>query len=388
MVRPIYLDNHATTPVDPRVAAIVLRFFLEDFGNAGSADHIIGDHADAALSVARNHVAALLGSLPDDVIFTSGATESISLALQGFVAARLRRTKRPPRIALTAVEHSAVLETVKALTAAGRASSVVLPVDRSARLDLDELARVVRSGVDLLCVMGANNEVGTVYPLVEIGRIAEASGTLFLCDATQAAGKVQLSIDSSAISFTAISAHKMYGPMGVGALIVRDRRDLEPVSWGGQQQHGLRPGTLNVPGIVGLGEACRLRRLEMVADEAAIALFRDQLQYALSSEIDGLIINGAHGERLAGNLHVSIPDVPNGAIIARVRERLAIATGAACASGIEAPSHVLRAMRLPTSIQDGALRIGVGKFNTQAEISEASELLVRAVGDARKAMVA
>jgi len=233
--------------------------------------------------------------------------------------------------------------------------------------------------------MAANNEVGTLYPVDTIGAIAAAVGASFLCDATQAVGKVLLSGTKSEMTFAAFSAHKIYGPMGVGALVVRRGSLIDPLWFGGGHERAIRPGTVNVPGVVAFGEACRLRRLEMKADETAIGVLRDSLQHDLLARIDGLVVN-RHRERLAGNLHISIPGVPNGAIIARVRDKLAIATGAACTSGVEGPSHVLQAMGLSERIQDGALRLSLGKFTTADEISDASDILHAAVTETRQAL--
>jgi cysteine desulfurase len=235
-------------------------------------------------------------------------------------------------------------------------------------------------------MMAANNEVGTIYPLEQVGRIARVYGTRLFSDATQAVGKVPVRFDEWGISFLSLSAHKLYGPKGVGALIAASDAPIRPIMHGGGHQHGLRPGTLNVPGIVALGEACRLRADEMVADESAVALKRDRLQALLVATISGLVVNGDTRNRLAGNLHVSVPDVPNGAVIGRLRHRVAISTGAACSSGIEAPSHVLRAMGLPEPLLSGALRISLGKFTTDDEIAFAAESIAGAVRDARQVL--
>lgn len=385
--RPIYLDYHATTPTDPRVAAVVLHHLTTAFGNASSADHAFGDEAEAAVEAARAEVAALVDVPPSWVVFTSGATESLNLAIQGFTAA-LARAGRRPRLAVSPVEHRAVLDTCEHLARDGRVELRYLRVDECARLDLDHLGEVCRAGVDLVAVMAANNEVGTVYPVDAVGALAEAHGAAFLCDATQAAGKVPIAAARAGVTFLTLSAHKFYGPKGVGALIVRRGAPLEAAQRGGSQERGMRSGTLNVPGIAGLGEAARLRRLEMVADEAAVAGRRDTLEAALIDHIPGLIVNGDRAARLAGNLHVSVPGAPNGAVVARLRDRVALATGAACSSGVEAPSHVLRAMGLPEALQDGALRIGLGKFTTDAELAAAAPLIAGAVHGARITLTA
>ena len=384
---PIYLDYHATTPTDSRVAELILRHMTEVFGNASSADHAFGDAAEDAVDTARRHVAALVGAAPRDIVFTSGATESVNLAIQGLVrASRPARGTRPLRIGLMPVEHRAVLDTCEALALQHEVELHPLRVDDRAQIDLDDLNAKCRSGLDLVCVMAANNEVGTLYPIREVAAIAHNHSALFLTDATQAAGKVSIEFSAWDIDLLALSAHKLYGPKGVGALVVARGVKLAPLIYGGGHQQRLRSGTLNVPGIAGLGEACRLRMLEMGRDEPRIARQRDRLQRQLASAIPDLVVNGDVEHRLAGNLHVSIPGIPNGAVVGRLRRSVAISTGSACSSGIEAASHVLRAMRLPPESVEGALRIGIGKFTTDEEIARASELMLAAVTDVRAAL--
>lgn len=383
MSQRIYLDNHATTRVDPRVVEVMTPYFVESYGNPSSADHAFGDDAERAVAAATAQLSHLVRCEPDEVVFTSGATESVNLAFVGFTRSARRRLGRVPRVAISAVEHSAVSETARVLAKEGLIDLTVIPVDSCARLDLESLQRVASRGLDLVSVMAANNEVGTLYPLAAIGQIASESGAAFLCDATQAVGKISVDVARASITFLALSAHKFYGPKGVGALVVTRGAPFDSISHGGGHQFGRRPGTLNVPGIVGLGEACRLRDLEMGIDEPRIGSQRDVLQDRLLSELEEAVVNGAGEARLAGNLHFSIPGVPNQAIVARVRDRLAIATGAACSSGIEAPSPVLRAMGLPESLQAGALRIGLGRFTTDSDIDEAADVLLHAVRSTR-----
>nr|WP_204142036.1 cysteine desulfurase family protein [Halomicronema sp. CCY15110] len=291
-----------------------------------------------------------------------------------------------PHIALSAVEHKAVLDTCLALEEQGRVKLSILPVDTQARIDLVQLEQACASGIHLLCVMAANNEVGTIYPIDKIAHIAQTYGVPFLCDASQAVGKVPIHFQEWGITMLSLSAHKFYGPQGVGALVVKRGHPLEPILYGGGHQRGLRSGTLNLPGIVGLGEACRFRTLEIEEDERAIGEKRDRLQQLLTDKIPRLVVNGDQENRLAGNLHVSIPGIPNSAVIARVRHKLAISTGSACSSGVEAPSHVLRAMNLDEAIVEGSLRIGLGKFTTDAEVDAAAEILSQTVHAVREAM--
>ncbi|BAY62350.1 class V aminotransferase [Calothrix brevissima NIES-22] len=261
----------------------------------------------------------------------------------------------------------------------GLAEIILLKVNQQAQIDLEHLEKVCADGASLLCVMAANNEVGTIYPIEKIGAIASSHNIPFLCDASQAGGKIPLNFQDWGITYLAISGHKLYAPKGVGALVVRNGVHLQPMIYGGGHQQRMRSGTLNVPGIVGLGEACKLRQLEMEVDETAIALLRNHLQNSLQGQIPDLVVNGNLNNRLSGNLHISIPSIPNSAMIARVRHQLAISTGAACSSGVVAPSHVLQAMNLPDNIIEGALRIGIGKFTAKAEIAKASFLIINAV---------
>lgn len=379
--QPIYLDYHSTTPVDSRVLEKMVYYMTTAFGNASSIDHIYGDEAEEAISKSRYYVAQLINASPKEIIFTSGATESINLALQGSIF-----SQNKPKIAVASVEHKAVLETCEAIAKKGLADIIHLHVDSKGKLDLEHLERVCQEGVSLLCVMAANNEIGNIYPIQTIGQIAQNYNVSFLCDASQSVGKIPINFNDWGITYLAISAHKLYGSKGVGALVVRKGYYLEPMIFGGGHQKSMRSGTLNVPGIVSLGEACRLRQLEMNEDEKAIATLRDKLQKLLQDKISGFVINGDTTSRLAGNLHISIPDVPNSAIISRIRHQLAISTGAACSSGLQSPSHVLRAMNLPDEIVEGALRISLGKFTTDAEVEQTAEILSTAVSEIRQAM--
>jgi cysteine desulfurase len=382
--QPIYLDYHSTTPVDPRVATLMLYYMTTAYGNASSIDHIYGDEAEQAVKKAAQQIAQLVNASAKEIIFTSGATESINLAIQGHLLSVTQPPSKPPRIAVSPVEHKAVLDSCQALAKKRLAEIIYLPIDRQGRLDLADIEQVCRSGVSLLCVMAANNEIGNIYPILEIGKIAQTYNIPFLCDASQAVGKIPINFAASNITYLAISAHKLYGPKGSGALVVRKGMHLEPIIFGGGHQKGMRSGTLNVPGIVGLGEACHLRQLEMATDEAKIAHLRDKLESLLLEKIPGLMINGDRTSRLSGNLHISIPGIPNHAIIARVRHQLAISTGAACSSGVETPSHVLTALGLPSELIEGSLRIGLGKFTTESDITKAAELLTNAVAQVHK----
>jgi len=374
----IYLDYHATTPVDRRVAEQVFSYMIDRFGNASSLEHDMGDRFKAAIDRAKGQIAQLIQCTPQEIFFTSGATESLNLAIQGTVLHRESQGKTT-HIAISSVEHKAVFDICHALQKQNRIALSYIPVDCQANLDLQVLESYCQKGLDLLCVMAANNEVGTIYPLETIGTIVQRYNVPFLCDASQAVGKIPLHFQDWHISLLTLSGHKLYAPQGIGALIKRSHSPLEPILRGGGQQQGLRPGTLNLPGIVGLGEACALRQAEMKTDEPRIAHQRDRLQSQLQRAIPTLVINGNQQQRLAGNLHLSIPGLPNSAVVARLRDRLALSTGSACASGTIAPSPVLRAMQLSDSVIEGAIRIGLGKFNTDQEIEQAATLLIETI---------
>ncbi len=371
--QPIYLDYQATTPVDPRVAATVLHAMTDAFGNANSSEHVFGVQAEQMVSRARSEVARLVGAEDQDVRFTSGATESVRLAVE-HLAANTSRTSL--RIVVSRVEHRAVLEAVDSRARRRRAQIRWAKVDHRGRLDISSLGEQLAEPTDLVCVMAANNEIGTLYPIREVARLAARANARLLVDATQVAGKEPIETREWGIDYLALSAHKLYGPKGCGALIVP-----REVSRGFETS-----GTPNVPGIVGLGEACRLRRLEMQDDERRIARQRDRLQELLLGAIPGLVVNGDLAARLAGNLHVAIPDTPADAVLARICDRVAISTGAACSSGSERPSHVLEAIGLPPDLIEGALRIGLGKFTTDQEVETAAKLISAAATGVRVAI--
>lgn len=382
--RPIYLDNHATTPVDPRVANVIMDAMIDAFGNPNSADHTFGDEAAALVSGSQRQIAQLLDCDPESVHFTSGSSEAISLAFAHAVVTR-PQPSRPLRVAASVVEHHAVLDVIDGYLRSGEIEVSWLPVDRYARLHMGALEQALSKGIDLVCVMAANNEVGTLYPIPEITRLAHLAGASTLVDATQAAGRIPLSVREWGVTYLTISAHKMYGPKGAGALITEPHVMVRATR---SRLASTGDGTPNVPGIVGLGEACRLRLLEMGQDEPRIALQRDRLETALLANIGNLVVNGDHDHRLSNNLHIAVPDIPNDAVIARLRGLVAISTGAACSSSVESPSHVLQAMGLPVSLQDGALRIGLGKFTTDHEIEQAAVYLAAAILETRRAMEA
>ena len=373
-VAPVYLDHHATTPVDPRVVSVVLHAMTDAYGNANSIDHSFGEAAAALVATAGESVAALVGASADDIRFTSGSTEAIRLALAHAIATRRGKTLR---VALSRVEHKAVLDAVSVAARAGSVDITWIDVDHRARISKSSFDSALACGVDLVCAMAANNEVGTVYPVQEFTARVHAANATILVDATQAAGRLPFDVREWGIDYLVLSAHKMYGPKGVGALVATDTRAEI------QQLDAWREGTLNVPGIAGFGEACRLRHLEMHRDEPRIGALRDRLEQLLQTLVPEIVVNGDREHRLSHNRHVSAPGVPNDAVVGRLRQSVAISTGAACTSGTHAPSHVLRAMGLPEDVQEGALRIGLGKFNTWQEVEWAAKEIASAIKSVR-----
>ncbi|MGI8545905.1 MAG: cysteine desulfurase family protein [Gemmatimonadaceae bacterium] len=383
----IYLDYHATTPLDPRVLAVFVESLTHTFGNASSVDHTHGDRAAEVVADARREVAELMGARSNNVVFTSGATESVNIVLQGMALDRVERRNGPPlRVAATRVEHPAVLETCLGLERRGLASITWLPVDMCARLDLDAFEVACHRGLDIACIIAAHNEVGTIQPMQIIAEVAQRAGVPILFDTTQAAGRIPINFSALGEPYLVLSAHKMYGPKGIGAVVLPKDAPISPVMFGGGQQRGIRPGTLPVPSIAAFGEAARLRRAEMSIDEAGIGTLRDRLQMRLVEALPSLAVNGDTQHRLAGNLHVSVPGVHNSTVTARLRDHVALATGSACSSGVEAPSRSLREMGLPDEAVRGAFRLGLGKFTTDADVECAADLFIEAVMDVQAAM--
>ncbi|WP_247484026.1 cysteine desulfurase family protein [Bradyrhizobium sp. 15] len=378
-LRPIYLDHHSTTPVDPRVAAIVLDTMVNAFGNANSVDHTHGEAAMDLVERATAEVADLTGSDVSGVRFTSGSTESIRLAIGHAIA---MRGGRALRIAATTVEHQAVLDAIGIGVRSGLAEVLWVDVDAEANVRPESLQAALRESVDLVCVMAANNEVGTIYPIEQIARDVHLAGGKILVDGTQAVGRVDLRVTDWDLDYLAFSSHKIYGPKGVGALAVAGN-DVHTEITARVLGHD---GTLNVPGIAGFGEACRLIGLEGVGDEKRVRASRDRLEARLLRDLPGIVVNGNRGNRLAHNLHISLPGLPNDAVIGRLRNKVAVSTGAACSSGAQTPSHVLKAMGLSEEMQEGAIRIGLGKYTTQDEVDCAADEIVAAAREVAESM--
>lgn len=380
-MNPIYLDSHATTPVDPRVLEAMFPFFSEHFGNAASRNHPFGWKANKAVEQAREQVGALISARFRDVVFTSGATESNNLAIKG-VAARAPAERR--HIVTISTEHRAVLDPCRALERDGFRVTY-LAVDGEGRIDLDLLRDAVASDTLLVSAMSANNEIGVMHPLTEIAEIARAHGALFHCDAVQSVGLVPLNVKEVGIDLVSLSAHKMYGPKGIGALHVAKRNpaiDLEALIDGGGHERGYRSGTLNVPAIVGFGKAAEICRAEAETGAARMRPLRDRLWAALSS-LEGIHLNGPLEPRLPNNLNVRVDDVHGESLLKAIASDVAVSSGAACATASAEPSHVLRAMGLTDDEARASIRFGLGRFTTEQEIDAAAAIVVEAVRQLR-----
>ena len=376
--RPVYLDNQATTPCDPRVLQAMLPWFCERFGNPHSVEHAMGRQAEAAVEQARAQLAALIGAEPRELVFTSGATESNNIAIKGAArhAAAAGETRR--RVVTVATEHNCVLESVADLRAEGF-EPVVLAVRPDGLLDPAVLAEALAVPTLLVSVMAVNNETGVVQDLAGLAAMARSAGALFHTDAAQGVGKIPLDVAAMGIDLMSISGHKIYGPKGVGALYVRRRPRvrLAPLFSGGGQERGLRSGTLPTPLIVGLGEAAGLAQAEMAAEAPRLAVLRDGLAERLQALVPGLVVNGSRTSRIAGNLNVTFPAATASALMAAVPE-LCVSTGSACSSAEIEPSYVLRALGLSDAAAGRTLRIGIGRFTSPADIEFAATALAAA----------
>ena len=376
--RPIYLDNQATTPCDPRVVAAMLPYFSEAFGNPHSVEHALGREAEAAVARARAEVAALIGATPREIVFTSGATESNNLAIKGAArfAARMENPRR--RLITLATEHKCVLQATADLAEEGF-EPVFLPVRPDGRLDPEALRMALATPTLLVSVMAANNETGVLQDITALATLAQQAGALFHTDAAQAAGKIPIDVAAQGIDLLSISGHKLYGPKGVGALYVRHRPRvrLAPLISGGGQERGLRSGTLPAPLIVGFGAACRIAGAEMAAEAERLAGLRERLLARLDDAIPGISVNGSREHRLAGNLNLAFPAARAETLLADLPD-LCLSTGSACSSAAVEPSYVLGAMGVPAEVAARSLRIGIGRFTSAAEIDLAAAMLIAA----------
>ena len=370
---PIYMDYHATTPVDPRVLDAMLPYFREEFGNAASKSHSFGWHAEEAVEAAREQVARLIGASAKEIVWTSGATESNNLAIKG--AAQFQKGKGR-HLVTAATEHKAVLDSMHALERDGW-QVTVLGVGKDGRVDPAAVKAALRPDTTLVSIMHANNETGVVNDVAAIGAITRAAGVTFHCDAVQSAGKIPFDVEQASVDLASLSAHKMYGPKGVGALYVRrkPRVRLTTQMDGGGHERGFRSGTLNVPGIVGMGRACELAGLEREAEAARVLGLRERLRRGLDAGLDLLSINGSLEHRLPGNLNVSFAYVEGEAMMMAIKD-VAVSSGSACTSASLEPSYVLRAMGVGDDLAHSSIRFGLGRFTTEAEVDHVIRLVI------------
>jgi len=374
---PIYMDNHATTPVDPRVLEAMLPYFTERFGNPASRNHSFGWAAEEAVGTARKQVAKLIGAAAKEIIFTSGATESDNLAIKG--AVEMYREKG--NHVITAVtEHKAVLDSCKHLEKYGYRITY-LSVQKDGLIDLEDFKRAMDDKTILVTIMAANNEIGVLQPIAEIGKLCHERGVLFHTDAAQAVGKMPIDVNKQNIDLMSVAAHKMYGPKGMGALYVRSKDPevrLSAIIDGGGHERGMRSGTLNVPGIVGLGKACAIASEEMPREACHLAGFRNRLRAKIMTRVDHVYVNGSMEHRLPGNLNLSFANVDGESLLMGLKD-IAVSSGAACASEKLEPSYVLKALGCEDELAQSSIRFGLGRFNTEAEVDYVADRVVETV---------
>jgi cysteine desulfurase len=379
---PIYMDNHATSPLDPRVLEAMMPFFTTKFGNAASRNHAFGWEAEQAVETAREQIAKLIGATAKEIIFTSGATESNNLAIKGI--AEMYR-ERGNHIITQVTEHKAVLDTCKRLEKYGYRVTY-LPVKADGLIDIEDLKRAIDEKTILVTIMAANNEIGVLQPIREIGRICHEKGILFHTDAVQAVGKVPVNVLADNIDVLSLSGHKIYGPKGVGALYVRRRNPRVQIAAqidGGGHERGMRSGTLNVPGIAGLGKACEIALQEMETEAAYLRGLRDRLQEKLESSLDYIHVNGSMEHRLPGNLNVSFVYVEGESLLMGIND-VAVSSGSACTSATLEPSYVLKALGLGDDVAHSSIRFGLGRFNTEAEVEYVANKVIDVVKKLRE----
>jgi len=379
---PIYMDNHATTPMDPRVLQAMLPYFTEKFGNAASRNHSFGWAGEEAVETARQQIASLINATAKEIIFTSGATESDNLMIKG--VAEMYREKGN-HIITQAIEHKAVLDTCKRLEKNGY-EVTYLPVQRDGRVNPEDVRKAIKPTTILITVMYANNEIGVINPIAEIGKIAKEHGIVFAVDGVQAVGKVPVDVIKDNIDLLAISGHKIYGPKGVGALYVRRRNprvQLSAIIDGGGHERGMRSGTLNVTGIVGLGKACELCQQEMAEEGARLGKLRDRLKAGLEAKLDEVYINGSLEQRLPNNLNMSFAYVEGESLLMGIND-VAVSSGSACTSATLEPSYVLKALGVGEDLAHTSIRFGLGRFTTEEEVDYVIDKMVQVVTKLRE----
>jgi cysteine desulfurase len=384
--RPIYMDHHATTPVDPRVLGAMLPYFNENFGNAASIDHEYGAEASRAVETARQQIARLINAKLEEIIFTSGATEADNLAILGVAE---KYAKRGKHIITSVTEHKAVLDACKYLEHKGW-QITYLPVDQCGLVDPDDVCRAIRPQTILISIMAANNEIGTLAPLVEIGRIAREHEIIFHTDAAQAVGHIPVDVEAMNIDLLSMSAHKIYGPKGIGALYVKKRIPrirVSPIIFGGGHERGMRSGTLNVPGIVGFGTALEIARQEMKNENQRLRKLQDRLWGKLQGSIDNVQLNGHPTQRLPHNLSIAIPGIESRSILVQLKHDVALSTGSACTTAEVAPSHVILALGYGEKRAHCSVRFGLGRENTEADVDFVIEQMAAAVQKLRNLML-
>lgn len=378
----IYLDNNATTPVDPRVLEAMLPYFSEKFGNAASIHHPFGWEAKDSVEKAREQVASIINAEPREIVFTSGATESDNVALKGIMEAY---SSKGNHLITCVTEHKAILDTAKYLESRG-CDVTYLPVDKHGNIDLDQLEGSITDRTVLISIMLANNEIGTIHPVKEIGKIAEKRGIIFHCDATQAVGKIPIDVNDMGIHLLSMSGHKLYGPKGIGALYVRSKNPrvkIEPLIHGGGHENGIRSGTLNVTGIVGLGAACEIAAKEMPEEAPRLARLRDKLENGVLSQLTHIHVNGNQSLRLPNTSNMSFGYVEGEGMMLAMKD-IAVSSGSACTSAKLEGSYVLRAMNLPDDIVHTSLRFSLGRFNTEEQIDYTIKRIIEAVTKLRE----
>jgi cysteine desulfurase len=382
MKTPIYLDNHATTPLDPRVLDAMLPYFTEKFGNAASRNHSFGWQAEEAVEKARRQIAELIGASPKEIVFTSGATESDNLAIKGVAE---MYAEKGNHIITAPTEHKAVLDTCKKLEKHGYRVTY-LPVQADGLIDLGRLREAITDKTILITIMHANNEIGVIQPVAEIGRIAHERGVLFHTDAVQAVGKVPVNVNEDNIDLMSISGHKIYGPKGVGALYVRRKNPRVQVTAqmdGGGHERGMRSGTLNVTGIVGLGEACAICQREMPEESTRLRYLRDKLKARIESELDEVYVNGSMEHRLPNNFNMSFAYVEGESLLMGISD-IAVSSGSACTSATLEPSYVLKALGVGDDLAHTSIRFGLGRFNTEEEVDYTAGRVIETVRKLRE----
>lgn len=375
---PIYLDSHSTTPTDPRVLETMLPYFTEKFGNAASRNHAFGWEAEEAVETARKQIARLIHADPKELVFTSGATESDNLALRGVV--EMYREKGD-HIITNSTEHRAVLDTAKALESKRGVKVTYLHVDKSGIVSPDDVRNAITDKTILISIMLANNEIGSINPIREIGKIAKEKGILFHCDATQGVGKIPVDVQEMGIDLMSFTAHKMYGPKGVGALYVRKKAPrvrIAPMIDGGGHERGMRSGTLPVPLVVGFGKACELCEQEMTAEARRLAAMRDRLEAGIMNGLDEVYLNGHPTQRLPHNLNVSFAYVEGESLLMGLKE-IALSSGSACTSATLEPSYVLRALGVGSDLAHSSIRFGLGRFTTDDEVEYTVKRIIETV---------